>query len=147
MLSALIRYIAESHKRFIEHCCNVYLTGLLKSVKTFDIHFKAEYGEMLTAYINAAPKNVIIAIAGQDEPSRYFATVKDALQSVGGTRSTLEDRSSYVLLGFKGNLSVNWTVDAYSGSGKGPTTLRRTIKLPPGILCTGTNCSIALRCL
>ena len=91
-------------------------------------------GTKLKNYIEGANQYTIIAIATQDEPGRYFDSVAgDAVKLIGGTRTSLDWRSSYAVLGFKGPWSVSWISEVYNIKGQGPSVITKTIKLPPGI--------------
>ena len=102
-------------------------------MKNFDTQGDSTSSAKLNEYINGAPQNTIIAVVAQDSASTHFGSVKDTLKSIGGTKSSIELRSSYALLGFKGGLDPGWTIEAYNERGQGPTVIRRRISLLSGI--------------
>ena len=73
--------------------------------------------------------NSIVAIAVQDDGSRNFYSVRDAIKIIGGSRSTLGYRSSYALLGYKGNYKMKWITEVYNTRGNGPSEIRKTMQL------------------
>ena len=107
------------------------MTGELKSVQSYDTHGDGNAANYLNNFIAGVNQYSIIAIVSQDEPSLNFHG-GDAIMSIGGTRSSLTDRSSYALLGFKGPWSVSWKTEVYNIRGQGPSVITKKIKLPSG---------------
>ena len=73
--------------------------------------------------------NSIIAIAVRDEGSQHWNAAKHAMKEIGGTRNSLQYRSSYALLGYKGNHKMSWISEVYNLRGKGPSVIKKTIQL------------------
>ena len=69
--------------------------------------------------------NSIIAIAVRDEGSQHWNAAKHAIKEIGGTRNSLQYRSSYALLGYKGNHKMSWITEVYNLRGKGPSVIKK----------------------
>ena len=102
---------------------------MLKSVRSFDTHGNQRDGYSLRAFIIAAPVNSIITIVVQDEGSRFWRVATDAIKAIGGTRTYIDFRGSYALLGYKGNSNVNWITEVSNLRKRGPSVIRKTIQL------------------
>ena len=127
---------------------------MVTSTQSFDTHASSQAASSFTYYIHDAPANSIIVVVVQDEGSSYFYYAKNAIEAIGGSRTDISFRSSYALLGYKGNYKMNWVTEEYSTRGNGPSVIRKTIQLantkdailkltPQGKLSTIVNLSRA----
>ena len=102
---------------------------MVESSRNFDTHRSAQAGNDLKSYISNASKDRIIALAIRDEASIYYNNAVDAIRKIGGERPSLTYRSSYALLGYKGDFKVDWITEVYNERGKGPSVINITIQL------------------
>jgi len=119
------------HKRGMNFVVLDYKTGKHLKSETFDWHEDFQSCSKTTYFLQGLPSEVIILAAVQDEATtNAWHSCQQALVYIGGKRPfQTEYRSSFILVGYKGQQKVSWLQQKKSDFGKGPTVLETSIEL------------------
>ena len=94
----------------------------------FDTHGDATAGVKMRDYINALPSGRIVLVATQDSAERYYHPALAALESIGAPKSlSLGFRSSWYLVGYKGEPKPDWVAHGYAERYEGPSEVEMEI--------------------
>ena len=89
---------------------------------SFDTYGDRSAGVKMRDFINALPSGRIVLVATQDSAERFYHDALAALESIGAPKSlSLAKRSSWYLVGYKGEPRPDWVTQSYAAPGEGPS--------------------------